>query len=50
MVVGGTQSFLEQAARSFLPKPVTPDELKAIARVTLRQVEKQAENAENKEK
>ena len=40
-VVGGdTQSFLEQAARPFLPKPFTPDELKTIVRETLRQIEK----------
>jgi DNA-binding response OmpR family regulator len=35
---GDTQSFLEQAARPFLPKPFTPDELRAILRETLRQV------------
>ncbi len=30
-VIGGdTQRFLEQAARPFLPKPFTPDELKSI--------------------
>jgi len=34
-----TQSFLEQTARPFLPKPFTPDELKAIMRDTLRQLE-----------
>ncbi len=33
-----TQSFLKQAARPFLPKPFTPDELGAIVRETLRQV------------
>jgi len=33
-----TQSFLEQTARPFLPKPFTPDELRAILRETLRQV------------
>ena len=34
-VMGGdTQSFLEQAARPFLPKPFTPDELKAIIKDT----------------
>jgi len=39
-VMGGdTQSFLEQAARPFLPKPFTPDELKAIMRDSLRQLE-----------
>jgi DNA-binding response OmpR family regulator len=35
---GDTQSFLEQAARPFLPKPFTPDELRAILRETLRQI------------
>ena len=40
-VMGGdTQSFLEQTARPFLPKPFTPDELKAIIRETLKQIEK----------
>ncbi len=38
-VMGGdTQSFLEQAARPFLPKPFTPDELRAILRETLGEV------------
>jgi len=37
---GDTQSFLEQAARPFLPKPFTPDELKTIMRGTLEEVEK----------
>ena len=31
-----TQSFLEQASRLFLPKPFTPDDLKAVIRETLR--------------
>jgi len=35
-----TQSFLEQAARPFLPKPFTPGELKAIVKETLRQMGK----------
>jgi DNA-binding response OmpR family regulator len=35
---GDTQIFLEQVARPFLPKPFTPDELRAILRETLRQV------------
>ena len=35
-----TQSFLEQTARPFLPKPFTPDELKAIIRETLKQMGK----------
>ena len=44
-VMGGdTQIFLEQTDRPFLPKPFTPDELIAMARETLRQLGKQAEN------
>ena len=40
-VMGGdTQSLLEQAARPFLPKPFTPDELRTIMRKTLEEVEK----------
>ncbi len=35
---GDTQGFLEQAGRPFLPKPFTPDELKAIMRETLKEV------------
>jgi DNA-binding response OmpR family regulator len=34
------QVFLGQAARPFLPKPFTPDELRTIVRETLRQMEK----------
>jgi DNA-binding response OmpR family regulator len=37
---GGMQSFLEQAARPFLPKPFTPDELKAIVKEALKELEK----------
>ncbi len=37
---GDTQIFLEQAARPFLPKPFTPDELRAVVRETLRKLEK----------
>ena len=33
-----TRDFLEQAAMPFLPKPFTPDELKAIMRETLKEV------------
>ena len=40
VIAGDTQSFLEQAARPFLPKPFTPGELKAIVRETLRQLGK----------
>ena len=40
-VMGGdTQTFLEQAARPFLPKPFTPDELRAIMRETIKEVRK----------
>jgi len=40
-VMGGdTQSFLEQTDRPFLPKPFTPDELKAIMGDTLKEVGK----------
>ena len=40
-VMGGdTQSFLEQAARPFLPKPFTPDELKTIVTETSKEVGK----------
>ena len=37
---GDTQIFLEQASRPFLPKPFTPDELKAIVRETWKGVGK----------
>ena len=37
---GDTPDFLEQAARPFLAKPFTPDELRAIMRETLRQMGK----------
>ena len=39
-VTGGTQSFLEQSGKPFLPKPFAPDELRTIVRETLRQIEK----------
>jgi DNA-binding response OmpR family regulator len=32
------QSFLEQAGRSFLPKPFGPDELRTVVRQTLKQM------------
>ena len=39
-VIGGdTQSFLEQTAKSYLPKPFTPDELKDIVIETLKEME-----------
>ena len=37
---GDIQSFLEQAARPFLPKPFTPGELRAIVKETLKELEK----------
>ena len=40
MMGGDTQIFLEQTDRPFLPKPFTPDELKAVVRETLKEVEK----------
>ena len=40
VMVGDIRRFLEQTARPFLPKPFTPDELRAIVRETLRQLEK----------
>ena len=33
-----TTTFMEQTGRPYLPKPFTPDELKAIVRETLRQM------------
>jgi len=40
-VLGGdNKRFLEQSGRVFLLKPFTPDELKAVVRETLRQLEK----------
>jgi len=35
-----TQLFIEQTGRPFLPKPFTPDELEAIIRETVKEVEK----------
>ncbi len=38
-VMGGdNQSFLEQAGRLFLPKPFTPDELKAVVREAVKEI------------
>ena len=39
-VGGNTQAFLKQTGRPFLPKPFTPEELRATVKATLRQVEK----------
>ncbi len=40
-VMGGdTLTFIEQAGRPYLPKPFTPNELKAIIRETLKQSKK----------
>ena len=40
-VMGGdTGSFLEQTGMPFLPKPFAPDELRAIMREALKEVEK----------
>jgi len=39
LIDGYTQRFLELARRPFLPKPFTPDELKTVARATLREIE-----------
>ena len=35
---GHTTTFIEQTDRPFLPKPFTPDELKALVRETLKKV------------
>ena len=35
---GDTQAFIEQSGKPFLPKPFTPDELKAVIREALKQV------------
>ncbi len=40
VIGGGTMTFVEQTGRPFLPKPFTPEELKAIVIETLRQLEK----------
>jgi CheY-like chemotaxis protein len=40
-VMGGDiKSLLEQSGRPFLPKPFTPDELKAIVQEALKQIER----------
>jgi len=40
VISGSTTAFIEQTGRPFLPKPFTPDELRAIMREALREVEK----------
>jgi len=40
VLAGETRSFLEQRGRPLLLKPFTPDNLKAIVKETLRQIEK----------
>ena len=37
---GDTVTLIEQTGRPFLPKPFVPDDLKAVVRETLRQLEK----------
>ncbi len=37
---GDIQAFLEQSGRTFLPKPFTPEELKAIVQEAFKQIEK----------
>ena len=34
-----TRTFIEQSGRPFLPKPFTPDELKAVVRETFKEIE-----------
>lgn len=40
VISGGTQGFLEQSGQPFLPKPFTPDQLKAIVKEALGETEK----------
>ncbi len=40
VISGVATDFMKQTGRPFLPKPFTPDELKAIMRETLKEVEK----------
>ena len=35
---GDTRSFIEQTARPLLPKPFTPDELKAVVREAIKEI------------
>jgi len=41
-----TEAFIEQTGRPFLPKPFTPDELKAVVRETLKRWENELKNQE----
>jgi DNA-binding response OmpR family regulator len=40
LLEGGTKSFLEGTGRPFLPKPFSPDDLKAIMNKALEEIEK----------
>lgn len=39
IMAGDTEDFIEKSGRSFLPKPFTPEELSAIVKETLKQLE-----------
>lgn len=38
VISGDTQSFLERAARPFLPKPFTPGEIRAVVQEALKEI------------
>lgn len=40
MLGGDNQAFVEQSGKPFLPKPFTPNELRAVVQETLKEVEK----------
>jgi len=40
VISGVATDFMKQTGRPFLPKPFTPDELKAVVRETLKQLER----------